>query len=80
MVFSVETRAAEISAESLGLTAEQNQKLSELKENLRAEIQPIWEEIESSQKKITEIEKKYFEQFWDMLTDEQKQTFAKLNQ
>lgn len=80
MVFSVETKAAEISAESLGLTVEQNQKLSELKENLRAEIQPIWEEIESSQKKITEIEKKYFEEFWDMLTDEQKQTFAKLNQ
>ena len=35
--------AAEISAEALRLTPGQNQKLREMKENLKAEVQPIWE-------------------------------------
>ena len=39
--------AAEISAEALQLTPGQNQKLREMKENLKAEVQPIWEEVES---------------------------------
>ena len=72
--------AAEIKAESLNLTAEQNQKLTELKNNLQAEIQPILEEMESSRNRITEIEKKYFEEFWKMLTDEQKAEFSKIKQ
>lgn len=70
--------ATEIKAENLNLTPEQNQKLAELKNNLQAEIQPILEEMESSRNHITEIEKKYFEEFWKMLTDEQKAEFTKL--
>ena len=72
--------AAEISAEALQLTPGQNQKLREMKENLKAEVQPIWEEVESGRQRIVEIEKKYFGEFWNMLTDEQKQEFARLNQ
>lgn len=71
---------AEINADNLNLSAEQNQKLTELKENLKAEVEPIWEEIESNRQKITEIEKRYFEEFWKTLTDEQRQIFAKMNQ
>lgn len=72
--------AAEISAEVLKLTPEQNQKLVQMKDNLQAEVQPIWEEIESGKQRIIEIEKKYFGEFWNMLTEEQKQEFARLNQ
>ena len=77
---SFNVQAADISAEALGLAPEQNQKLKEMKENLKAEVQPIWEEIESGRQRIVEIEKKYFGEFWNMLTDEQKQKFAELNQ
>lgn len=71
--------ATEINADELKLTATQNQKLTELKENLKAEVEPIFEEIESNRQRITEIEKKYFEEFWNMLTNEQKQKFSELN-
>ena len=74
------TAQAEINADNLNLTAEQNQKLTELKENLKAEIEPIWEEIEANRQKITEIEKRYFEEFWNTLSDEQRQAFANMNQ
>jgi Skp family chaperone for outer membrane proteins len=74
------TAQAEINADNLNLTAEQNQKLTELKENLKAEIEPIWEEIEANRQKITEIEKRYFEEFWNTLSEEQRQIFAKINQ
>ena len=76
----VHTAQAEINADNLNLTAEQNQKLTELKENLKAEIEPIWEEIEANRQKITEIEKRYFEEFWNTLSDEQRQAFANMNQ
>jgi len=79
LCFGLNVQAAEIKANDLGLSAEQNQKLVELKNNLNAEIQPIWEEIDSSRQRITEIEKKYFEEFWNMLSDEQKAKFAELN-
>ena len=72
--------AAEITADKLKLTEAQNKKLIELKENLNAEVQPIWEEVESGRKRIMEIEKRYFEEFWNILTDEQKKEFAKLNE
>ena len=75
-----QTAQAEINADNLNLTTEQNQKLTELKENLKAEVEPIWEEIEANRQKITEIEKRYFEEFWKTLTDEQRQIFAKMNQ
>ena len=71
--------AAEITADKLKLTETQNKKLIELKENLNAEVQPIWEEVESGRNRIMEIEKRYFEEFWNILTDEQKKEFAKLN-
>ena len=71
--------ADNISADELKLTAEQNQRLIEMKNNLQAEIEPIWEEIESGKQRITEIEKRYFSEFWNILTEEQKQEFAKLN-
>lgn len=77
-MLAFQANAAEISAESLQLSAEQNAKLVEMKEKLKAEIDPIWEEIESGKKRIVEIEKKYFEEFWNMLNDEQKQKFAEL--
>ena len=72
--------AAELNAENLNLTPEQNQKLAELKDNLQAEIQPILEEMESSRNRITEIEKKYFEEFWKLLNEEQKAKFAELRE
>lgn len=71
--------AADITADNLKLTDEQNKKLIELKDNLQAEVQPIWEEVESGRNRIMEIEKRYFEEFWNILTDEQKKEFAKLN-
>ena len=80
MLFAFNTYAADINTESLKLTPEQNQKLTEMKNNLKAEVQPIWEEIESSKQRIQEIEKKYFEEFWKMLTEEQRTEFSKLNQ
>jgi Spy/CpxP family protein refolding chaperone len=79
-LFSFNVCAKEIKAESLNLTAEQNQKLTEMKEKLKAEVEPIWEEIESGKNRILEIEKKYFEEFWNMLTEEQKAEFTKINQ
>ena len=52
-------------------------KLTELKNNLKAEVQPILEEIQSSRERVTEIQKKYFEEFWNMLTEEQREAFSK---
>ena len=78
MLFAVNVQAMEISAENLNLTPEQNHKLNEIKEHLQAEVQPILEEMESSRSHITEIEKKYFEEFWNLLTDEQKKKFTEL--
>ena len=72
--------ATEIDAEKLNLTPEQNQKLTEMKANLKAEIEPIWEEIQAKREQMTEIEKRYFEEFWNMLTEEQRAAFAKQNQ
>ena len=59
-LFSFNVCAKEIKAESLNLTAEQNQKLTEMKEKLKAEVEPIWEEIESGKNRILEI-------FWRIL-------------
>lgn len=77
---SFNANAAEITAQELKLTPEQNQKLTELKKNLEAEIEPVWEEIETAQTHITEIQKRYFEEFWNMLTPEQKEIFTKSKQ
>ncbi len=79
ILFSFNAYAVEIDGATLKLNAEQNQKLAEMKANMKAEIAPIWEEIESGRQRILEIEKRYFEEFWNMLTEEQKQEFAKLN-
>lgn len=70
--------ATEISAEELALTAEQSQKLAEMQEQLKAEVQPIWEEVESGRNRIIEIERRYFQEFWGMLSEEQKLKFADL--
>lgn len=78
LLLAFNVNAAEMSAENLQLSPEQNAKLVEMKEKLKAEIDPIWEEIESSKQRIVEIEKKYFEEFWNMLSEEQKQRFAEL--
>ncbi len=77
-MWSVQASAAEIKAENLALTAEQNQKLEEMQEQLKAEVQTIWDEVESGRNRIIEIEKRYFQDFWNMLTEEQKQKFADL--
>ena len=62
-LFGIKANAAEIRAESLDLTAEQSQKLAVMQEQLKAEIQPIWEEVESGRNRIIEIEKQYFQAF-----------------
>lgn len=80
LFISFNANAQNIEATSLNLTEVQNKRLTELKENLKNEIEPIWEEIQSSRNRILEIEKKYFEEFWNLLTDEQKEQFTKLNQ
>jgi len=79
LTLSFNANAQNIEAKALGLSSEQNQKLTELKANLKAEIEPIWEEIQAGKARILEIEKKYFEQFWNLLTNEQKQKFAEQN-
>lgn len=79
LLISFNTAAAEINAENLNLTPEQNNHILQLKEELKAEIQPMWEEIESNKRRIMEIEKNYFEKFWNTLTEDQKQKFADLN-
>jgi len=80
VMLSFNASASEIKGEDLQLSAEQNQKLIELKNNLKEEVRPVLEEIESRRQHITEIERKYFEEFWNMLSEEQKQKFAELNQ
>ncbi len=80
LAVSFQVSALEITADALKLTDEQNNKLVALKQNLKAEVQPIWEEIESGRSRIEEIEKRYFEEFWDMLSEEQKKEFTKLNE
>lgn len=80
LFLSINANAQNIEATNLNLTEVQNKRLTELKENLKNEIEPIWEEIQSSRNRILEIEKKYFEEFWNLLTDEQKEQFTKLNQ
>ena len=80
VLMAFNANAMEIKAESLNLTDEQNQKLVEMRANLKAEIEPIWEEIQANRAKMTEIEKRYFEEFWNMLTDEQRAAFAEQNQ
>ncbi len=69
-----------IDAGVLNLTMEQNQKLIELQGNMKAEVEPIWEEIESGRQRILEIEKRYFSEFWNILTEEQKKEYVKLNE
>ena len=78
MLFAFNVQAQTIETDKLRLTDEQNQRLSEMKENMKAEVEPIWEEIQASKERVWEIEKKYFEEFWKMLTDEQKKEFTKL--
>lgn len=80
LLVSFNVYAADIHAENLNLSDEQNQKLREMKDKLKAEIQPILEEIQNNRDKITEIEKRYFEELWNMLTEEQRAKFAELNQ
>lgn len=77
-LFAFSTYAAEIQAENLVLSVEQSQKLAEMQEQLKAEVQPIWEEVESGRNRIIEIEKRYFQEFWGMLSEEQKLKFADL--
>ena len=79
MFLSFNVMATEIDGSTLKLTDEQNQKVVELKEKLKAEVEPIMEELKAGEKRVLEIEKKYFEEFWNLLTDEQKEEFAKLN-
>ena len=79
MFLSFNVMATEIDGSTLKLTDEQNQKVVELKEKLKAEVEPIMEELKAGEKRVLEIEKKYFEEFWNLLTDEQKEEFVKLN-
>ena len=79
VLFSMNAKAIDIKAENLKLSEEQNAQLLIIKEKLQAEVNPVWEEIESAKVRIVEIEKKYFEEFWKILTDEQKKEFAKFN-
>lgn len=73
-------KATELNTTKLNLTPEQNEQILQLKEELKAKVQPMWEEIESNKQQILALEKSYFEKFWNTLTEEQKQKFAKINQ
>ena len=75
--FNASAQPQDIPADAILLTPEQNQKLIEIKENLKKEITPIIEEITSSKARIHEIEKKYFEEFWNMLTKEQQALYQR---
>ena len=79
VLFSFEVLANNIDGKQLNLTDEQSQKVLELKEKLKAEVEPVIEEIKAGKERVIEIEKKYFEEFWKLLTDEQKEKFATLN-
>jgi hypothetical protein len=79
VLWALNVNATEINAQDLNLSEEQNQRLTELKENMKAEIEPIWAEIENRRQQITDIEKKYFSEFWNMLSEEQRQKFAEIN-
>ena len=80
LFISLNANAQNIETTTLDLTEAQTKHIQELKENLKQEVEPIIEEIQSSKNRILEIEKKYFEDFWNLLTDEQKEKFTKLNQ
>ena len=41
---------------------------------------PIWDEIQAGRARILEIEKKYFEEFWGMLTPEQRAKYEAMSQ
>ena len=79
VLFAFDVWANNIDGKQLNLTDEQSQKVLELKEKLKAEVEPIIEEIKAGKERVVEIEKKYFEEFWMLLTDEQKEKFATLN-
>ena len=79
VLFAFEVFANNIDGKQLNLTDEQSQKVLELKEKLKAEVEPVIEEIKAGKERVIEIEKKYFEEFWKLLTDEQKEKFATLN-
>ncbi len=80
LMLSFNASANNIEAEALVLTDEQNQKLTELKDRLKKEIGPIWDEIQAGRARILEIEKKYFEEFWGMLTPEQRAKYEAMSQ
>lgn len=79
VLFAFNVWANTIDGKQLNLTDEQNQKVLELKEKFKAEVEPIIEEMKAGKERVVEIEKKYFEEFWNLLTDEQKEKFATLN-
>lgn len=72
--------ATEINEQSLNLNAAQVEQLNSLNQELKNEIDPIIKNIENQKQEILEIEKRYFENFWNILNKEQRDTFAKLQQ
>ncbi len=80
LFFCLSAHAQTIETTSLNLSEAQTKRTEEIKETLKQEVEPIIEEIEASRNRILEIEKKHFEEFWNLLTEEQKETFTKLNQ
>ena len=69
LFISLSANAQNIETSSLNLTETQTKRVLEIKENLKQEVEPILEEIQSSRNRILEIEKKHFEEFWNLLTD-----------
>lgn len=80
LLISLSANAQNIETTDLNLTETQTKRVLEIKENLKQEVEPIIEEIQSSRNRILEIEKKHFEEFWNLLTDEQKEKFTSLNE
>ncbi len=80
LFISLSANAQNIETSSLNLTETQTKRVLEIKETLKQEVEPILEEIQSSRNRILEIEKKHFEEFWNLLTDEQKEKFTSLNE
>ncbi len=79
-LISTNAMATEINEQSLNLNAAQVEQLNSLNQELKNEIDPIIKNIENQKQEILEIEKRYFENFWNILNKEQRDTFAKLQQ
>lgn len=65
-------------AEDLNLTEEQQAKAKEMRQAAREKIKPLIDEMKAIREKMDTIRKENMKAFEEMLTPEQKETFAKI--